>query len=67
MIKSIVYLLLVSTVPTILIILSWGACLMYQWLFTIIGIPHQSELAWMVLVVAAGIAISVLMIVNDDM
>ena len=67
MIKNIICLLLVFIVPTLLILLLWGAYLMYQWLFTIIGIPHQPELAWMALVVTAGAAIPVLMIVNDDM
>lgn len=67
MIKNIVYLLLVFVGPALLVVLLWGVYLMYQWLFTTIGIPHQSELAWIALVVTAGMAIPVLMIVNDDM
>lgn len=67
MIKNIIYLLLVFVGPALLIILLWSVYLMYQWLFATIGIPHQSELAWIALVVTAGMAVPVLMIVNDDM
>ena len=67
MIKSVVYLLLVFVAPALLVLLLWGVYIMYQWLFTMIGIPHQSELAWIALVVTAGMAIPVLMIINDDM
>lgn len=65
MIKSIVYLLLVFVVPALLILLLWGEYLMYLWLFTTIGLPHPSGLAWFALVVTAGASVSVLMIVND--
>ena len=67
MIKSIVYLLLVFIVPALLILLLWGVHLMYLWLFTTIGMPHPSDLAWIALVVTAGMAIPALMIINDDM
>ena len=65
MIKSIVYLLLVFVVPALLILLLWGVYLMYLWLFTTIGLPHPSDLAWIALVVTASMSVPTLMIVND--
>ena len=38
---------------------------MYQWLFTVVGIPHPSDAAWIALVVTAGAAVPTVMFVND--
>lgn len=65
MIKSIVCLLLVFVGPALLIILLFGMYLMYQWLFTVVGIPHASDAAWIALVVTAAVIVPTVMFVND--
>lgn len=65
MIKSVMYLLLVFVAPALLVLLLWGVYLMYQWLFTVVGIPHASDAAWITLVVTAAAAVPTVMFVND--